>query len=222
MRRSGFRDVLSGGTGNHRPMDDLHRHGLRTAWLAARLAGALGLDPATTEAVRGAALTHDIGKQHIAAPVLDKPGRLDPLERRHIEMHSVLGAWLLMGREPQRRAGMAVQVALLHHEWWNGMGYPFGLAGTAIPLAARIVAVADVFDALMHERVYKPAWPRVDVLRYLRTQRGRQFDPACADAMHTLGRTLPDDWSAQALAEAPAEAAPAPRAPLSSPLPAFA
>jgi len=161
------------------------------------VARALGLDAGTAEAVRDAALTHDIGKRFIAQEVLDKPSRLNPLERRHVEMHAVLGGRFLMAQAQDAGAtpGLAAQVALLHHEWWNGMGYPFGLSGVRIPLAARIVAVADVFDALGHEREYKPAWPRAEVLRYLRTERGRQFDPACADAMHDLGSTLPYDWA---------------------------
>lgn len=176
-------------------MESPDLHGLRTAWLAAQVALALGLDAGTADAVRDAALTHDIGKRFIAREVLDKPSRLNPLERRHVEMHVVLGGRFLMAQESGATPGLAAQVALLHHEWWNGMGYPFGLSGTRIPLAARIVSVADVFDALVHEREYKPAWPRAEVLRYLRTQRGRQFDPVCADAMHDLGSTLPYDWA---------------------------
>lgn len=184
-------------------MDDLHAHGARTAWLAGRLARRLGLQPQLAREIEAAAGTHDVGKAFVEPRVLDKPGRLDNLERRHVEMHAVFGAWQLMARQPAggQRADLAVQVALLHHEWWNGLGYPFGLQGTEIPLAARIVAVADVFDALASARSYKPAWPQREVLRYVARQRGRQFDPACANAMLDMAQALPADWQPIALAE---------------------
>lgn len=178
--------------------DDLDHHGARTAWLAARVARLLGLDAAASQAVIEAAHVHDIGKHFIAEAVLFKPGRLDAEERRQVEMHVVFGAWTLMSAEqPAQRE--AAEVALLHHEWWNGQGYPFGLAERAIPLAARITAVADVFDALSQARCYKAAWPRRDVMAYLGAQRGRQFDPLCADAMQEVAAQLPDDWHLQAL-----------------------
>jgi HD-GYP domain-containing protein (c-di-GMP phosphodiesterase class II) len=145
-----------------------------------------------------AAHLHDIGKQLVDEAVLCKPGRLDANERRQIEMHVVFGASTLLSSGTQYR--LAAQVALLHHEWWNGMGYPFRLAAEAIPLVARITAVADVFDALSEERCYKPAWPRHDVMAYVAAQRGRQFDPRCADAMHEVATELPADWHWQALA----------------------
>lgn len=186
------------GTMRARLGDDLDHHGARTAWLAQRVARLLGLDDAATQAVIEAAHLHDVGKHFIAETVLFKPGRLDAEERRQMEMHVVFGAWTLMSAElPQQR--MAAEVALLHHEWWNGQGYPFGLSGRAIPLAARITAVADVFDALSQARCYKPAWPRDDVMAYLGAQRGRQFDPLCADAMREVASQLPDDWHLQAL-----------------------
>lgn len=172
-------------------------HGLRTAWLAARMARSLGLDAVTVQEVEEAARFHDVGKRFVDESVLGKPGRLDAAERQQVEMHVVFGAWTLLSGGPRRR--LAAQVALLHHEWWNGMGYPFGLARLAIPLAARITAVADVFDALSEERCYKPAWPLRDVMAYVAAQRGRQFDPRCADAMREVAARLPPDWHQQAL-----------------------
>lgn len=200
MRRSGFGHVFPAADRDDAPMDALDAHALRTAWLAERVARTLGLDEATIEIVREAAFTHDIGKHFVSRSLLAKPGRLNSRERRQVEMHAVLGGRFLMSREAQRggQPSLKAQVALLHHEWWNGMGYPFGLSGARIPLAARIVSVADVFDALAHEREYKPAWPLPDVLRYLQTQRGRQFDPVCAEAMHAVGQALPHGWSALA------------------------
>jgi putative two-component system response regulator len=173
-------------------------HGLRTAWLVERLAVCLGLDAAARQSVVRAALLHDIGKRQVDQAVLCKPGRLDADERRHIEMHVVFGASTLLSRSTDYR--LAAQVALLHHEWWNGAGYPFGLAAEGIPLFARITAVADVFDALSEERCYKPAWPHRDVVAYVAAQRGRQFDPRCADAMQEVAAGLPADWHRQALA----------------------
>jgi len=182
-------------------MEDVHRHGLRTAWLARRVVGMLGLDDTTAAAVALAARSHDVGKRFIASRILDKPGALAPHERQQVERHAVFGAWALMSAQPvpDETPNLAAQVALLHHEWWNGRGYPFGLAGTAIPIGARVTAVADVFDALVHERCYKRAWTHEDAMRHLLEQRGHQFDPQCAEAMHLVAGRLPDDWAAQAM-----------------------
>ena len=190
-------------------MEDVDRHGLRTAWLARRVAQVLGLGEAAAAAVAEAARSHDVGKQFVVPAVLNKPGPLEPDERRQVEMHAIFGAWRLMSADPlhPRKPDLAAKVALLHHEWWNGHGYPFGLAGTAIPVAARVTAVADVFDALVHSRSYKRAWRREEAMAYLLEQRGREFDPQCAEAMHTVASTLPDDWAAQAAV--PPEEAPA-------------
>ncbi|MDR7271325.1 HD-GYP domain-containing protein (c-di-GMP phosphodiesterase class II) [Pelomonas saccharophila] len=187
--------VLAPGAADAGPAVD--HHGLRTAWLAGRIARFLELDAATVEGVEEAASFHDVGKRFVDESVLSKPGRLDAGERHQVEMHVVFGAWTLLSGGPPRR--LAAQVALLHHEWWNGRGYPFGLARLAIPLAARITAVADVFDALSEERCYKPAWPLRDVMAYVASQRGRQFDPRCADAMREVAARLPVDWHQQAL-----------------------
>jgi HD-GYP domain-containing protein (c-di-GMP phosphodiesterase class II) len=196
---------------------DVDQHGLRTAWLAERVARTLGLDAASVQSVTEAANLHDVGKHFVDDAVLYKPGRLDAKERQEMEMHVVFGAWSLMSREIARPR-MAAQVALLHHEWWNGLGYPFGLSGNAIPLAARITAVADVFDALSHERCYKPAWPRDAVMAYLSAQRGSQFDPACAEAMHEVATRLPANWHLQALSAGPTAPMPA-HPPVASSLP---
>ncbi|KQY81673.1 hypothetical protein ASD35_07710 [Pelomonas sp. Root1444] len=177
---------------------EIDHHGLRTAWLAERVARTLGLDAGNVQAVTEAANLHDVGKRFVEDAVLYKPGRLDAKERHDMEMHVVFGAWSLMSNE-RSRPRLAAQVALLHHEWWNGLGYPFGISGDAIPLAARITAVADVFDALSQERCYKPAWPRDQVMAYLSAQRGRQFDPQCAEAMHDVAERLPANWHLHAL-----------------------
>jgi response regulator RpfG family c-di-GMP phosphodiesterase len=129
---------------------------------------------------------HDIGKVGVADAILLKPGRLTPEERRVMEMHAVFGADTLVAI--RERVGdddllnMSVQVALSHHEKWDGTGYPYGLRGEQTPLCARIVALADMYDALTSRRVYKAAMPHEEARRIIRESRGTHFDPDVADA----------------------------------------
>ncbi len=102
-----------------------------------------------------------------------------------MQTHAAIGASIL-GQHHEGLLGLASQIALAHHEKYDGSGYPSGLAGTAIPLAARIVAIADVFDALTSARPYKQAWPVERALDYLREQRGRHFDPELVDLFMTV------------------------------------
>jgi HD-GYP domain-containing protein (c-di-GMP phosphodiesterase class II) len=145
----------------------------------------LDLSGTVAAAVASAALTRDIGKQLLPQELLAKPAPLTRAERNVVQRHCEMGAWLLQQRALQGEciSSDATTVALLHHEWWNGHGYPFGLAGQDIPLPARIVSVADVFDALCSERSYKAAWPTELAREYIRNRSGVQFDPACVDAM---------------------------------------
>ena len=115
--------------------------------------------------------------------ILKKPGPLTPAERREIEKHTLWGHELLAGNEEFRDA---CQVARSHHERWDGKGYPDGLAGEAIPLAARITAVADVYDALISERPYKHAWPARDAIEEIKRLRGTHMDPAIVAAFVEL------------------------------------
>ena len=133
------------------------------------------------EPIRLASLLHDIGKVAIADAVLLKPGPLDRSERDRMKRHTVIGHELLMGYEGELMR-LAAEIALNHHERFDGDGYPDGLAGDAIPLSGRIVAVADVFDALTHDRVYREAMPVEDALAVMARGRGRQFDPDALDA----------------------------------------
>jgi HD-GYP domain-containing protein (c-di-GMP phosphodiesterase class II) len=176
-------------------------HGRRTAWLTARLCAVLDVAPTESRDWAIAALTHDIGKQDLPPDLLAKPAPLDADERCIVERHCIAGARRLMARawpDTEDTTTAAVAVALSHHEWWNGHGYPFGLAAGAIPRCARIVAVADVMDALTSARAYKSAWTLHAALDEISAQRGRQFEPDCVDAMHVLARTLPADWRAMA------------------------
>ncbi len=124
---------------------------------------------------------HDIGKISVPDAILLKPGRLTEDERRVMERHTLDGYRILEGSKVPLLQ-MAAEIALGHHERYDGGGYPRRVAGAAIPLAARIVAVADVFDALTSARPYKPAWSVADAVEHVRAERGRHFDPACVDA----------------------------------------
>lgn len=128
-----------------------------------------------------AATMHDIGKIAVPDAVLLKPGRLEPDERTIIERHAQDGFDILAGRD-SRLIRLAAEIAVSHHERFDGTGYPRGLSGGAIPLTGRIVAVADVFDALTTCRSYKPAWPLSDAFTFLERNAGSHFDPACVSA----------------------------------------
>jgi HD-GYP domain-containing protein (c-di-GMP phosphodiesterase class II) len=132
---------------------------------------------------------HDVGKVAIADRILLKPGRLDPLETAAMQLHVEKGRQIVammveefsMGRLPQ--ISILFNVVAYHHENWDGSGYPSGLAGEAIPLEARITAVADVFDALTSKRPYKEAWSNEKAMDFLREARGAKFYPPAVDAL---------------------------------------
>ena len=158
-------------TGNH-----IKRVGLYSA----RLALAIGMDQTEADLIRLAAPMHDVGKIGIPDRVLQKPGSLTPEEREIMQTHTTVGADMLAGSEsPVLR--LACEIALCHHERWDGGGYPSGLKDEEIPLSARIVAVADVYDALTQPRVYRPAMPVHQVLAILLQGRGTHFDPDLID-----------------------------------------
>lgn len=144
------------------------------------LARARGWDEAHAEEIRLAAPMHDVGKIGIPDHILLKPGSLTSQEFSVIERHTTMGAAILAGsRVPLLR--LACEIALTHHERWDGSGYPRGLVRNQIPEAGRIVAVADVYDALVHSRVYRPALSEEQALRIMRRGRGRHFDPSVFD-----------------------------------------
>ncbi len=129
---------------------------------------------------------HDIGKVSVPDAILLKPGKLTPDEFEHIKQHTIVGGDCL--KEIEQRLSdcnflmLAREIAYSHHEWWNGEGYPNRLAGTAIPFSARIVTLADVYDALTTERPYKPALAHREVVKIIRSRRGTQFEPLMVDA----------------------------------------
>jgi hypothetical protein len=166
--------------------DNSPEHTQRVAALAARMARHLGQDDRSVWLVRQATPLHDLGKIAIPDSILLKPGRLEPEEYEVVKTHAVLGARVLADSGSEV-LGVAEQIARSHHERWDGEGYPDGLAGEAIPLVARLVGVADVFDVLVHERPYKEAWTVEDAAREIRSGAGAQFDPQVVAAFDALG-----------------------------------
>ncbi|MCI0519772.1 MAG: HD domain-containing protein [Chloroflexi bacterium] len=169
---------------------EIEGHSQRVTNLAVRLGREIGLNDADLLHLRRGALLHDIGKMGVPDQILHKPGPLDDDE------------WVIMRRHPQFAEGMlapipylkpALDIPLYHHEKWDGSGYPYGLKGALIPLATRVFALVDVWDALLSERPYRPAWSHEQTLDYIQTQSGVHFDPAVVAAFIKL---LPDmqDW----------------------------
>lgn len=156
--------------------DATGEHTRRVGVLAARVAERMGLEWQTVDHLRRAAPLHDVGKIAIPDAVLLKPGRLTEAEFERMKTHTTVGARLLGGGRSELMQ-MAETVALSHHERWDGLGYPDGIAGEAIPLPARIVAVVDRFDALSHDRPYRPAWPAERVRQQIADWGGTQLDP---------------------------------------------
>jgi two-component system response regulator RpfG len=154
----------------------------RMSRVAALVAEQLGMGEEDVRSIELAAPLHDMGKIAIPDAVLMKPGPLDQDEQAIMRRHPKIGYELLIGSQ-NRMIQAGALIALRHHERYDGSGYPDGLRGEQIPLQARIVAVADVFDALISARPYKPAWTCDAALAYLYLQRGRLFDPACVDAL---------------------------------------
>ena len=161
--------------------DATGEHTRRVGRNAAALAFALGWDEEETERIYVAARLHDVGKIGVSDLILHKAGKLTQEEFDAMKVHTTIGAEILAaGKSDLLR--MAEEIALSHHERWDGKGYPYGLAGQDIPMAARIVAVADVLDALTHVRPYKPAWPVEEALSEIERGSGTQFDPQVVKA----------------------------------------
>ena len=154
--------------------DQTGGHVQRIQRLAESISLGLGMPPPEAEAIGLAAITHDVGKIRIPDHILQKPGALSPAEWDIMKGHALAGA-VILGSSPRYRT--AREIARSHHERWDGTGYPDGLGGTAIPLSARIVAVADIFDALVNPRPYKPAWPRRQALSEIEAIAGSSLDP---------------------------------------------
>ncbi len=160
--------------------DNTGQHTHRVGQMSALVAKQVGLPDVQVSLIRRAAELHDVGKIGVPDTILMKMGKLTPDEFEIVKTHTVIGARILSGGKfPLLR--LAEEVAFSHHERWDGEGYA-RIRGIDVPLAGRIVAVADVFDALTQQRPYKPAWPVAEAIGEIDRQRGRQFDPAVVDA----------------------------------------
>lgn len=183
-------------------------HVERMAKYCSLIAQRLGLSAADCEVIERAAPMHDIGKIGIPDHILLKPGCLTDDEFSIMQRHTLLGYEILCG-SPSVYLQVGATIALGHHEKFDGSGYPYGLAGEAIPQSARIVAVADVFDALTSVRPYKPAWSSSQAVEYIESLSGQAFDPACVEAflasladIEAVRRQLSDDANAVAQRQA--------------------
>jgi PAS domain S-box-containing protein len=165
--------------------DDTKQHTERVGTASMRIARQLDLPAATVQTIREAAALHDIGKLGISDTILLKPEKLTSAEYQAMQEHTWIGAAILADSSSSVLR-MAAQIALTHHERWNGTGYPNGLSGENIPLTARITAIADTFDAITHKRPYKDAQSIDDALAEIRRVSGTQFDPAVVTAFLTL------------------------------------
>ncbi|GHF31362.1 diguanylate cyclase (GGDEF)-like protein/putative nucleotidyltransferase with HDIG domain [Deinococcus metalli] len=186
--------------------DKTGQHTRRVGELSASLAGAMGLPQEEIDLLRWAARLHDIGKIGVGDDILLKSGRYTPEEYERMKLHTVIGAKVLEGSQ-SRLLRVAEEIAMTHHERWDGTGYPHGLASTTIPISGRIVAVADVFDALITERPYKEAWPVQAALDEMMRQAGSQFDP---DIVQHLVNLVHGTAATAATGGRPAPAAAAP------------
>lgn len=158
-------------------------HSERVADTSMALGRRLGLSPAYVRQLRIAAILHDAGKIGVNEAILDKPGRLDPVEFEEIKRHPVTGGKILSGI---RALEPMVPAVVHHHESWDGTGYPEGLAGADIPLFARIIKIADVWDAITDDRPYRKAMPREEAMRFMADNGGKLFDPELVSAFLRL------------------------------------
>lgn len=165
--------------------DDSDSHAQRVGCVAAAVARALGLSESSVVMMRAAAPLHDIGKVGISRRILLKPGKLTPPEWMHMIQHVDIGGQILAtAQSPLLR--LAGEIARTHHERWDGSGYTAGLAGEEIPISGRIVAVADVWDTLTHNRPYRKAWDPQRALAEIRDQAAAHFDPRVVEAFCSL------------------------------------
>ncbi|HEX5910740.1 MAG TPA: HD domain-containing phosphohydrolase, partial [Thermoleophilaceae bacterium] len=168
---------------------DTGEHVDRIGRFCERLGSASGMGPSEAELLRHASVLHDVGKVGIPDGILNKPGKLDAREWEIMKTHTTIGGDILEGAESELM-DLARSIALTHHENWDGSGYPAGLRGEEIPLAGRICAICDVFDALLSPRPYKEPWALEDVLTELASLRGTKFDPELLDAFLAIAPSL--------------------------------
>ena len=172
-------------TAEYRDQQDTRAHLKNISIISYLLARALGMGTKDSELIKNASPLHDIGKVALADNILLKPGKLTPEEFEIMKSHTVYGGRILEGAH-SKVLKIAHKMSLYHHEKWDGKGYPNGLKGEDIPLEARIITVADVFDALCQFRVYKNAWKTEDAYEYILSQAGKAFDPRIVAAFKKI------------------------------------
>lgn len=172
-------------TAEYRDQQDTRAHLKNISIISYLLALALGMTKKDAELIKNASPLHDIGKVALADNILLKPGKLTPEEFEIMKSHTIYGGRILEGAH-SKILQIAHKMSLFHHEKWNGAGYPRGLKGEEIPIEARIVTVADVFDALCVFRVYKKAWKTEDAFNYILAESGKSFDPRIVAAFKKI------------------------------------
>lgn len=172
-------------TAEYRDQQDTRAHLKNISIISYLLARALGMGTKDSELIKNASPLHDIGKVALADTILLKPGKLTPEEFEIMKSHTIYGGRILEGAH-SKVLKIAHKMSLYHHEKWNGKGYPKGLQGEDIPLEARIITVADVFDALCQFRVYKQAWKTEDAYEYILSESGKSFDPRIVAAFKKI------------------------------------
>jgi HD-GYP domain-containing protein (c-di-GMP phosphodiesterase class II) len=165
---------------------EMAAHGERTGRLASDIARTMGLPHEQTRLLEQAGLLHDAGKFFISREILDKPGPLDEAEWEELRRHPMMGYRLVRDAVPD----LVAEIVLAHHEWFDGTGYPNALPGSKVHIAARIIQVADAFDAITSNRPYQPALPIAYALNELARCSGTQFDPAVVEATLSLADRL--------------------------------
>ena len=172
-------------TAEYRDQQDTRAHLKNISIISYLLALALGMRRKDAELIKNASPLHDIGKVALSDTILLKPGKLTPEEFEKMKMHTIYGGRILQGAH-SKVLRIARKMSLYHHEKWNGKGYPEGLKGEEIPVEARIITIADVFDALCVVRVYKKAWKTHEAYEYILNEAGKSFDPAIVQAFKKI------------------------------------
>jgi len=176
-------------TAEYRDQQDTRSHLKNISIISYLLALALGLSQKEAELIKNASPLHDIGKVALADSILLKPAKLTDDEYETMKMHTTYGGRILEGAH-SKVLQAAHKISLCHHEKWDGSGYPGGLKGKQIPMEARIVSVADVFDALCMDRVYKTAWSPDEAFDYIAEESGKAFDPDVVEAFRVIFPTV--------------------------------
>ena len=176
IRETQFEIVQRLGAAGELRDNETGAHVKRMSHICSLLAARRGLGREYSQLLLYASTMHDVGKIGIPDSILLKPGKLTDVEWQMMKQHPAIGAKII-GKHDSKLISLAREAALFHHEKWDGSGYPHGLAGDSIPLAGRIAAISDVFDALTSERPYKKAWPVEDAVKELEQQAGRHFEP---------------------------------------------